>query len=139
MAKLNPDHIALRHEDREWTFQELAKSATDVAALLAARGVQPRDVVAVSGPRSFGLISGMIGVLLARGVLLTLDSSLPAARRDLMVQAASAKHWLSISDSTDGTEERGRGACLFAEDQDLEPGNLPGRIGAFVRARSPVM
>ena len=47
----------------------------------------------------------MIGVLLARGVLLTLDSSLPAARRDLMLQAASTRHWLSISGSTADTEE----------------------------------
>ena len=125
MAKLNPDHIALRHENREWTSQELAKSATDVAALLAARGIQPRDVVAVSGPRSFGLVSGMIGVLLARGVLLTLDSSLPAARRDLMVQAASAKHWLSVSDSADGTEDVGEALAALPMTSISSKGTCP--------------
>ncbi|HEY5742608.1 MAG TPA: amino acid adenylation domain-containing protein, partial [Terrimicrobiaceae bacterium] len=107
-AKLNPSHIAIRHEGREWTYRELAGSAQEIAALLMARGVQPGEVVAVSGQRSFGLISGIMGVLLARGVLLMLDSSLPSARRDLMLQAASSKHWLSINDTTgvnqDGSE-----------------------------------
>ena len=125
LAKINPGYIALRHDDREWTFQDLARSASDVAALLAARGVQSGDVVAVSGPRSFGLISGMIGVLLARGVLLPLDSSLPAARRDLMVQAASAKHWLSISDSVDGTEDAGEALATLPMTSISSDGTCP--------------
>lgn len=103
-AEANPSQIALRQEGREWTYQELAKSAKEIAALLTAREVQPGDVVAVSGQRSFGLISGIMGVLLARGALLMLDSSLPSARRDFMLQAASGKHWLSVSDSN-GTAE----------------------------------
>ena len=101
-AEANPSQIALRQQGREWTYQELAKSAKEIAALLIARGVQPGDVVAVSGQRSVGLISGIMGVLLARGVLLMFDSSLPSARRDFMLQAASGKHWLCV---TNGANE----------------------------------
>ncbi|HEY5814676.1 MAG TPA: non-ribosomal peptide synthetase, partial [Terrimicrobiaceae bacterium] len=79
--------------------EELAASATKIARLLKARELQPGEVVVVNGQCSFGLISGMMGVLLARGVLLMLDSSLPSARRDLMVGATSAKHWLQIGET----------------------------------------
>jgi amino acid adenylation domain-containing protein len=99
------DRIALRHETREWTYRELAGSSKHIAALLKVRGVQPGDAVAVTGPRSFGLIAGILGVLLARGVLLTLDLSLPVARRDLMLQTAKCKHCLSVRDPQDANEE----------------------------------
>ena len=101
-AERGPDQIALRQGEKQWTYQQLATSATNVARLLVAGGVLPGDVVAVSGPRSFGLISGIMGVLLTRGVLLMLDSSLPSARRDAMLHAASGKHWLAVGEeSTD--------------------------------------
>ena len=103
-AETNPSQIALRQEGREWTYQELARSAQEVAAALICRGLQPGDVVALSGQRSFGLIAGMMGVLLARGVLLMLDSSLPLTRRLFMLQAASGKHWLSVQDANGAVE-----------------------------------
>jgi amino acid adenylation domain-containing protein len=108
-AEANPSQIALRQEGRQWTYQDLAKSAKEVAGALIARGVAPGDVVAVSGQRSFGLIAGIMGALLARGVLLMLDSSLPSARRDFMLQAAAGKHWLSVEDANgpDGTWSEG--------------------------------
>ena len=104
-AKLHADHSAVRHEGREWTYRELAKSSQQIAALLTARGVRPGEVIAVTGQRSFGLISGILGVLLARGVLLTLDSSLPIARRDQMLRDASGKHRLFVGDPDDANEE----------------------------------
>ena len=42
---------------------------------------------------------------MARGVLLMLDSSLPSARRDLMLQLASGRHWLSVGNSESANEE----------------------------------
>ena len=98
-AEANPSQIALRQEGRQCTYEELARSAKQIASALIVRGLQPGDVVALSGQRSFGLIAGIMGVLLARGVLLMLDSSLPLTRRVFMLQAASGKHWLSVQDA----------------------------------------
>jgi amino acid adenylation domain-containing protein len=112
IAKLHADDIALRHDTREWTYQELAESSRQIAASLAVHGIQPGDVVAATGSRSFGLIAGILGVLLARGVLLTLDLSLPIARRDLMLQVAKCKHWLSVRNPKDANEEE-TGALQF--------------------------
>jgi amino acid adenylation domain-containing protein len=138
-ADLQADRSALRHEGREWSYRELAKSAQQIARLLTTQGVRPGEVVAVTGQRSFGLISGILGVLLARGVLLTLDSSLPSARKDEMLHAASGKHWLSI-----GAEEKGSetfqalpvtrisldGDPVDPHDRTLSEGKVPGTAGA---------
>jgi amino acid adenylation domain-containing protein len=106
-AEAKPRQIALRQEGREWSYQELSKSAKEVASALISRGLQPEEVVAVSGQRSFGLIAGIMGVLLARGVLLIMDSSLPLARRVFMLQAASGKHWLSVKDTNEPADTWG--------------------------------
>ena len=98
IASHNPNKIALSHEGHEWTYRELTESAKAVAETLSADGLRSGDVVAVSGQRSFGLISGILGILLARGVLLMLDSALPAARRDFMLRTAAGKHWLQVGD-----------------------------------------
>jgi amino acid adenylation domain-containing protein len=130
-AEANPHRGALRQEGSELTYQELAKSAKEVARALIARGLLPGEVVAVSGQRSFGLIAGIMGVLLARGVLLMLDSSLPLARRVFMLQAAAGKHWLSVNDtelvsawgqaftSLPRTEISSNGSVLDAPEQSL--------------------
>ena len=103
----HPSRIALRQEGSEWSYHGLANSADAVARALMTRGLQPGDVVAVSGQRSFGLIAGMMGVLLARGVLLMLDSTLPLARRAFMLQAASGKHWLLVKDANEPADTWG--------------------------------
>jgi amino acid adenylation domain-containing protein len=88
-----PDQPAIRQGSQSWTYKELADSVHTLAHVLFAKGFQKGDVVAVSGPRSFGLIASMLAVFLEGGVLLTLDHRLPVQRRNLMLRDAKAK-WL---------------------------------------------
>src|SRR6185295_933703 len=60
--------------------------------------LQPGDAVAVFGARSFGFIASMLGVLLAGGVLVPIDRSLPSNRQRLMIQAAQANLLLYIGE-----------------------------------------
>ncbi|MGH9390245.1 MAG: AMP-binding protein, partial [Vicinamibacteria bacterium] len=73
------------------TYGDLAQRSRAIAESLLGRGFAPGDVVAVAGQRSFGLIASMLGVLRSGGVLLTLDPSLPAERRKLMLSEARAR------------------------------------------------
>jgi len=91
-----PEHSALRQGSRTWNYGELGKSAQDLAWVMLSHGVERGDVVAVFGTRSFGLIAGMLGVLLSGSVLLTLDPKLPRDRQRLMLQEAKAKYILYI-------------------------------------------
>ena len=125
VAERHPQQTALCQRGKRMNYQQLATSATRIATLLRSRGVQPGDVVAISGPRCFGLISGIMGVLLARGVLLLLDSTLPSARRDAMLQVACGKHWLRVGDP-DAECDMERDLLFLADNFDFTRGKVEG-------------
>lgn len=91
-----PKRSVICQGDRTWTYDELAESAHAIAQILIAQGIKRGDVVAVSGSRSFGLISSMMGVLLSGGVLLTLAQNFPRQRQQLMLEQAQAQHLLYV-------------------------------------------
>ena len=92
----HPDASAVVLGDRTWTYRQLDRCARNIARTLLALGVTPTEAIVVSGERSFGLIAAMMGVLMSRGVLLTIDPSLPSQRRERMAIAANAKYRISV-------------------------------------------
>jgi len=90
-ARSSPARAAVSAEGRHWTYAELTARAEAIAATLRATGIGPGDVVAIEQPRGFELIATMLGVLMSRGVLLTLDPALPPQRKEVMLQEARAR------------------------------------------------
>jgi amino acid adenylation domain-containing protein len=86
-----PEKEAVSQGEHSWTYAELAERADMLAQELIARGVEKGDVIALCGSRSFGLIAGILGVLLCGGVMLPIDTSLPDRRKQQMLREASAK------------------------------------------------
>ena len=107
-ASRTPHQPAVSHGKHTWSYEELAQQAYIVARVLGAYGLKRGEVVAVYGPRSYGLICSVIGVLLSGGTLLPIDPYLPDQRKQLMLRQAGAKILLNI-----GREE--------AQDTWLEP------------------
>jgi amino acid adenylation domain-containing protein len=97
-AERAPRQPAVRQGEQAWSYGELAASSHALARHLLAQGIERGDVVALLGPRSFGLIAGMMAVLSSRGVFLTVDHNLPVSRQRLMLQKAGAKHALFIGE-----------------------------------------
>jgi amino acid adenylation domain-containing protein len=97
-ATRTPDQVAIVQGDRTWSYQDLWQRSQAIAQTLLAQGLQPSDVVAVTGDRQFELIASMIGVLLSGGVLLTIDPNLPPQRQQLMVEQADAKYFWPITE-----------------------------------------
>ena len=91
-----PGHPAVRQNGHTWNYGELSSSANTLARSLLAQGLRSGDVVAVLGPRSFGLITSMMAVLSGGGVLLPIDQNLPVMRQRLMLQEAKAKYVLYV-------------------------------------------
>jgi|GEM_PF-1965822 len=73
-----------------WTYRELDEASGRAAEVLAAAGLRRGEVVAVGGAPSFGLVSSILAVWKAGGVLLLLDPALPEARRAEMLRLAGA-------------------------------------------------
>ncbi len=68
-AHAQPDKLALVLDDRQVTYDELRRAAVALSARLAARSVQPGDVVVLLGRHSIEAAVAMLGCL-HRGVVL---------------------------------------------------------------------
>ncbi|BAZ25556.1 amino acid adenylation domain-containing protein [Kalymmatonema gypsitolerans NIES-4073] len=124
-----PEHSAVRQGDapkgsrtlageRSWNYSELSTSAHALARVLLNHGVKRGEVVAVFGPRSFGLIASMIGILLSGGVLLTIDPKLPSQRQQVMLQESKAKYLLCIGDEQPEHKELWKSLVTICVDPD---------------------
>jgi amino acid adenylation domain-containing protein len=89
-------NVAVTQGERSWSYAELWNAATGLARALRRQGLQRGDVVAIAGARSFGLVSCMTAVLLAGGVMLTVDANLPAERQRLLLREARVKRLLHL-------------------------------------------
>ncbi len=103
-AEQLPGHPAIRQNQQVWTYSELACRAHELAHDLCGKGIARGDVVAVRGPRSFGLIAGMLAVFLRGSVLLTIDENLPSERQRLILAEAGAKALLDVGAGMAGGE-----------------------------------
>jgi len=90
-----PDAPAVSWRGRAWSYRDVVTSVEALAFSVAGR-VSPGMVVAVTGERSFGLVTAMLAVFRAGAVLLTLDPALPAARRLLMLSEAGCGLLVSV-------------------------------------------
>lgn len=104
-ARTAPAHPAIVQGNRCWTYSELASSARKLAHMLRAGGLEKGETVAVVGRRSYGLVAGVMSVLLSGGVLLLVDPDFPAQRQQLMLQKANARTLLRVRDKEQKYEQ----------------------------------
>lgn len=95
-AKQTPAQIAICQHGRNWTYGELATVSRKIAQMLIHHGLQPKDAVALSGDRSFGVIASILGILLSGGVLVIIDPHLPPQRQNLMLEQTQARYVITI-------------------------------------------
>ncbi len=73
------------------TYGELVAEADDLAGRLRGLGVERDSVVALTGPRSIGLVVGMLAILRAGGAVLALDPGYPPERLGYMLRDSGAR------------------------------------------------
>lgn len=100
-AGTTPDATAVAHADDTWTYAALDAASDAVAGDLAARGVQPGDLVAVCLPRTPALIAAMLGVLKAGAGYVPLDPRDPEARLRWMCEDSGAGHVIAQAGMAD--------------------------------------
>lgn len=119
-ANRSPDQVAIWENECAWTYGQLAEVAQALAKVLLTQGLERGETVAVFGPRSPGLVAGMLAVFMSGGVLLTLDPALPVKRRRLMLEQARAKFLLHIGPGR--PEDTGMHGPVQALQVDAETG-----------------
>jgi predicted transcriptional regulator len=88
-AARTPDALALRCGEETLTYAELDGWATRIARQLQARDVSPEARVGICVSRSAGLVAALIGVMRSGAAYVPLDTSLPTARIDMMLDDAA--------------------------------------------------
>ena len=91
VARLRNDAIAVVDGQRRMSYRELLLRADALARDLVARGIGPRDLVAIALPRSAELIVAVVGIVRAGAAYVPIDVNQPAERRALILSDANPK------------------------------------------------
>ncbi|AHH15621.1 non-ribosomal peptide synthetase [Nocardia nova SH22a] len=100
-AQRRPGANAIRFGDTALTFGELQQRANRVARALIAQGVGPETLVAVAVPRTEELPVALLGVLIAGGGYLPIDTGYPAQRLEFMLSDAAPACVLTTAELRD--------------------------------------
>jgi amino acid adenylation domain-containing protein len=87
LAKTHPDRPGLFFADQCLCYGQLLESGRRIAAALTGLGLAPGSRVAIVARRNPGLVSQLLGVLLAECQFAILDRTYPRARLQAMVDA----------------------------------------------------
>ena len=87
-ARANPDAVAIVFADERWTYRELDRRASALAARLTLAGIGPGTLVAIAMERGPDMIAALLAILKAGGAYLPLDPALPAQRFSFIIEDA---------------------------------------------------
>jgi fatty-acyl-CoA synthase len=90
-ATVYPDRVAVVHEDRRYTYRELAARVNRLASALRRAGLEKGDRVAFICPNTPALLEAHYGVPAAGGVLVALNYRLNAAEIARIVEHSGAR------------------------------------------------
>jgi amino acid adenylation domain-containing protein len=99
-ARERPDHPAVV-ADRTVTYAELDDLASRVAAVLAEVGVRRGDRVAVSAPRSVGVVASLYGAMRAGAAYVPIDPDSPAPRAARIANDCSISALIADAERSD--------------------------------------
>lgn len=88
-AAANPEAIAVVHEGRALSYQELNSRANKLAHYLGSLGVKPDSPVAICVERSPEMVVGILAILKAGGAYVPVDPTYPADRLGYMLADSS--------------------------------------------------
>ncbi len=112
-AQSQPDHEALVAVDASFTYRQMDDITTRMAASLQARGVHPRDRVALLLPRTSRLILSLFSVLKTGSAYIPCDPDYPADRIKLILEDSDARFIITTADRMDSLPE---GKAINVED-----------------------
>ena len=123
-AQCQPDHEALVAAPGTFTYRQMDDITTRIAASLQARGVLPRDRVALLLPRTSRLILALFGVLKTGSAYIPCDPDYPADRIKLILEDSGAKYIVTTADRMSSLPE---GKAIDVEDllTGSDPYSLP--------------
>lgn len=79
-----PSAPAVSDGSQSYSYNQLSRLVSHLALRLNDAGIQPGDIVALSGLSSLGMFASMLAVMASGGVFVTIDLALPEERQRLI-------------------------------------------------------
>ncbi|GAA2073497.1 long-chain fatty acid--CoA ligase [Aeromicrobium halocynthiae] len=121
-AEHTPDHVALRFEDRAWTYAALRDQVVEYAARLEEAGVVPGDRVLLVAPTGPEFVIAYHGLLCAGAVAVTVNAMSTTSEIEYFVSDAGCS--LVVAWHEDARAARAAAESLDVPLWVLEPGEL---------------
>jgi amino acid adenylation domain-containing protein len=112
-----PERVALEFAGGRWSYAELDRRASALAAALAARGVGPETRVALCLERGPEMVAALLAVLKAGGAYVPLDPAYPADRIAYVLSDSGARVLLTQERLVEAMPSFG-GEVMCVEDVD---------------------
>ena len=113
----NAKATAIIDGSRNISYEELDKSAAQIAGLLISKGIEPGNPVGIYMGRSANWIIAILGILRAGGVYVPLDISLPDSRLEFIIEDAEMK--LILADNKCVTKAAATGIQVLNLDEPI--------------------
>jgi amino acid adenylation domain-containing protein/non-ribosomal peptide synthase protein (TIGR01720 family) len=97
-ADRTPNKIAVIHNERKFSYEEIDRRSTQIALQLRQLGAGPEKIVAIAMKRSPEMIIAMLGILKSGAAYLPMDLNYPQQRLSFMLQ--DTKPILTIADKS---------------------------------------
>jgi amino acid adenylation domain-containing protein len=90
-ASAYPDHIALRSDSEEMTFEQLESLSNRFSHYLLSAGVKTETLVVVCMNRSLKMVAVHLAILKAAGAFVPMDTAYPRERLEFMIKDTGAR------------------------------------------------
>ncbi|HEX8276905.1 MAG TPA: amino acid adenylation domain-containing protein [Longimicrobiaceae bacterium] len=133
-----PERVALEFAGGRWSYAELDRRASALAAALAARGVGPETRVALCLERGPEMVAALLAVLRAGGAYVPLDPAYPADRIAYVLSDSGARVLLTQERLVEAMPSFGGEVMCIEDVDDVAVAGCPLFPVALHAARAPV-
>ncbi|HVI45635.1 MAG TPA: amino acid adenylation domain-containing protein [Chitinophaga sp.] len=131
-AQLHPNQPAVQFAGTTLSYKALQQHALQLAAQLKAKGIGPKDIVALVCDRSERMIIGMLGILKTGAAYLPIDADFPDERIQFILKDSAAKLVLTTQNIFNEKQH-----CFTTEAILLDRINGEGKLTDFSVKNSP--
>ena len=96
-----PDKAAVIYGDRTYSYKELYNRACCYGAALKKEGFSKNALCAISCPKSFEQIAGVLGVLMAGGAYVPMLDSQPVSRKKKILEKGNIQYIITYNEPAD--------------------------------------
>lgn len=104
-VRSSPDAIAVVHQDRQLTYDEINRLANRLANKLVKQGVHNGSLVGIYAERSLEMIVGILGIMKSGAAYVPLDPSYPSERIRFMLEDAAISRIVVTKDVAEDLPE----------------------------------